>query len=787
MQLRANIPSLVSWALNRVHIALCLWLWLASFYCAAAWSSNAYTLDGLLDTTSKLVQISIPTNGLIQVGIVRLSTNAPSQVSLEISPFRGESDGQELDVRLVQTNLTFPSNRVFAPALLQVPQVRVAQKYRGLLALSAIGEPPVIWQVAVSDLNLSRPATLIMETGTLKYPIIEDRLRSWFRPPETNKPQVTVGLNEKTGALPIEGLGVSLISITAPERVPFDLTRNVTIFMGTNRVPALTESAFSSAANLHLRRIPVGGHTRLGFAFHGLKPGNYVLELKVFALNLPADPPQKLTITLQKSHSVWPPLLVLLLALGVSFFSYKWLKLYSQRLPLRKTINDLRPGWLSYREPVYSVVWVRTVLKQAERIACRIFSLIPPSLITERIDRVRPTLLALEEAGKTERYIEPLPRMAKHRFKGVIDGHIRSISDSNMDKGVAAKAREALAALNDQLAAGKWLDSYRAEIEKAMSAFLRVYDESSLPLSDPGIPRKAELEARRNTLLSLTDEAAITAVDIQYAKAKTLFECRRYKDRFPELLAIFDQPIDDLFALADDIVWKHVQSVPLRIQSAQQDINEPLEAFSPLKFFVTTGDRELDATYLFNRGLHFRWHCTLQCWPLRTKHFQPLSHSPRVVQFAPHSGKLTVSVEILRNEPPSDEPENANPIVTCARRIWAELKKKVSKSPSPAPPLQPAPPPPPAATLPTPKVATMRPLTVARSSDVGFVRGLEVTEWCALLIAALFAIISGLLTFYYKNPIFGSIQDYLGLFLWGVGVEQTKNFLQALQSRDSTP
>jgi hypothetical protein len=438
---------------------------------------------------------------------------------------------------------------------------------------------------------------------------------------------------------------------------------------------------------------------------------------------------------------------------------------------LRTTVDELRQNWLSYREPVYSVVWVRTVLKQAERLACRILSLIPPALITERIDRVKPTWEALEEAGKTERHIETLPRMAKHRFTGVIAGHIRSISDANMDKEVAVKAKEALEDLNKQLDAGNWLESYRKEIEKSMTAFLRVYDEKSLPISSPKILPRDELEARCKTLPSLTDENEITAVDENYARVKALFECRRYTGRFQELLDSFEKPIDDLFKLADDIVWEEVQKARVRIESYEQDINELLEAFRPLKFYVTTGDKELDATYLFNRGLHFRWHFTLRCWRRRTKHFRPLSHSPRVVQFAPHSGKLSVSVEILRDEPSSEEPPETNSIIAWIKR----------KNVSPPPPNSNT------ATVAPGKIATLAPKKIVKSSEVGFVRGLEFTEWCALGVAALFAIISGLLTFYYKNPIFGSMQDYLGLFLWGVGVEQTKNFLQALQSTDSTP
>jgi hypothetical protein len=50
----------------------------------------------------------------------------------------------------------------------------------------------------------------------------------------------------------------------------------------------------------------------------------------------------------------------------------------------------------------------------------------------------------------------------------------------------------------------------------------------------------------------------------------------------------------------------------------------------------------------------------------------------------------------------------------------------------------------------------------------------------ALGIAALLAVVSGFATFYFPNPAFGTLGDYAALFIWGAGVDQTKNFLQNL-------
>jgi len=72
-------------------------------------------------------------------------------------------------------------------------------------------------------------------------------------------------------------------------------------------------------------------------------------------------------------------------------------------------------------------------------------------------------------------------------------------------------------------------------------------------------------------------------------------------------------------------------------------------------------------------------------------------------------------------------------------------------------------------------------LVIHDSSAFGFFQAFEKVEVASWLIAAAVAIVTGLATFYYKGPTFGSFQDYLTLFLWGVGVDQGKNFLQSLQ------
>lgn len=60
-------------------------------------------------------------------------------------------------------------------------------------------------------------------------------------------------------------------------------------------------------------------------------------------------------------------------------------------------------------------------------------------------------------------------------------------------------------------------------------------------------------------------------------------------------------------------------------------------------------------------------------------------------------------------------------------------------------------------------------------------RLVEKGEFSLLLVSAAIALVSGLVLYYVPNATFGSLQDYLALFTWGIGVDQGKNLVQTLQ------
>src|SRR5688572_5662342 len=122
-------------------------------------AGEPYALDATLATGRKDVQLAVPTNGLISLGIIKLAVDAPATVRLHLGGFRSETDGRGLNARLEPSVLAFPTNQLVAQTVLQLSNVRPLTRYSGTLVLSAEGLAPMWWNITLSEAPLTRPAT----------------------------------------------------------------------------------------------------------------------------------------------------------------------------------------------------------------------------------------------------------------------------------------------------------------------------------------------------------------------------------------------------------------------------------------------------------------------------------------------------------------------------------------------------------------------------------------------------------------------------------------------------
>lgn len=242
------------------------------------------------------------------------------------------------------------------------------------------------------------------------------------------------------------------------------------------------------------------------------------------------------------------------------------------------------------------------------------------------------------------------------------------------------------------------------------------------------------------------DRSGKLDVEEQYARLKLLWE-RRDAPEFQPLLTLqaAGEVLDGLFRLADRATWVRCAAVSPQIVLAPTTSDSP-EAYVPLTFRISTpGDPTLLSTFLISRGLtyewtfrhvHSRWRLR-RFWEGRTpgkpQEFAARSSEPQVVVFAPADGELMANVSVTY--------EGA-----------------------------------------TVNASMLKPLRIKPSQDFSIQAGFERVEVVSFIFAFGLALISGLSLFYAKNPAFGTTQDYLNLFAWGVGVDQTKNLAQLLQN-----
>jgi hypothetical protein len=76
-------------------------------------------------------------------------------------------------------------------------------------------------------------------------------------------------------------------------------------------------------------------------------------------------------------------------------------------------------------------------------------------------------------------------------------------------------------------------------------------------------------------------------------------------------------------------------------------------------------------------------------------------------------------------------------------------------------------------------VESQESLPIRRSREFRVMNAFEDAELLSWGLALVIAIASGLSIYYISAPGWGTFKDCLTLFLWGVGVEQGKNFLQS--------
>ena len=705
--------------------------------------SDPYLLDAAEIAGKKDFQIAVPTNGLIHLTFIKVNPTNESNVFLYLSPFYGDRSGGELRVELSTTNLVFGAAQSIASSLLKADPVPMPENYTGTLVLSGGGISPILWRMTLTKANglQDRPASLAVIPPKISC-AVDLKL---FRSRDTSNIINAVTLRNTNKTWPLEGIAVIPGEIIGAADPDFSIANNVRFYLNGTNIPSITQLP-PNPGDEKIRSIQAGGQVTLGLGFEGLKHGDHTFELIFSTMDSRDDQnQQKLTVNVKAANSVWSAVGVLIAAIGLSVVIYKLLEPYQNRIQLQRRAAALR-ALLPKQPAIYADVWVRMLLRQAEYLAGRLW-LAGTSFGKECLDQAEPVLEALIEAQKTRQAWKSEPEFVRNRYSFVVDDIYEEMRAGGMTKEAAENAKAKFIQLQKDIASSDD-GRYWKEVTKAVQNFRNSYDPSHLPSAPP-----ANVEDAIKRILKSDPPAQPSGRDMMeyetaFARLNLLYERRGDPDLCAQLIKAFDKPLDDYFALADDAAWNNIKKAAghkkLSIIAPPVGNKSVGEAYEPIEFSIKTGNEALDKTYLFTHLLRYEWSFRFKSSSLfpKSSRLEPETVSPSVAQFATKAGTWTVSVRLIRTT--RLEPDSVHVLKSDEVRVDG-------------------------------------------SSDVKSLVRLDHAEWLALVIAVVFALVTGLLTFYYKNPVFGSMQDYLTLFIWGVGVDQTKNFLQSIQPGSQDP
>lgn len=710
----------------------------------------------------RIIKLSVPLDGKVQLILVATNMKEfPEIFNLFLTPFVGEQ-GDRITVKL---QLPEDSEREAGPELkdirpkrailplnLEVPSLETADDYSGMLLLLVGNNVRGRWSIVLKRASISPPAVLTLDRQTVSLSLSRPVFPWWAK---DHIAEFTVHLREKANEWPIKHVFIRLEEVQEING-QFDPKEKLDFKFNGTEIPDFWSWPPQEQKEVNIRNIPQGGQASVLCQLRDLEAGSYMARLRFQAANSREDDSQKLMLSIKARDSVVWALGILILASLFSYFATKGLKTLRQHLDFQKRISELRPNWLRSEASILPVVWVRSMLKQAEERSKR-WIISASDVIEERINQANQLLKPLDRARKIKEALKHsgVHPMIMRRTKKAQKKAIAPMGTGPIDEKLSEQINSDLTELEGWLKSEQQLkEHYWNNLKSDISHLLDIVKMNEIPDFAKDVFTLIIQDLEDSLKPDYIPSSIKDAVEHEnkYAKLKILWERRMGGEEFQELISLQkrNEPIERLFEIADKAVWERLKGATektgIRFISPRKESPEPFQAYQPLFFEVATGDPSLGDNYLFKHGLTYKWLFELdphQSWLSRLIRgkkkpikLTPESDEPRVVQYVPKPGILKASVKIYFKGEPEEQP------LTCS----------------------------------------MENLEIQKSKDFRWRRAFEAVEVTAFFLALVVAILSGLSIKYFNNPTFGAGGDYLMLFLWGAGADQTKNFVQTLQS-----
>jgi hypothetical protein len=492
--------------------------------------------------------------------------------------------------------------------------------------------------------------------------------------------------------------------------------------------------------------IPEGKQATIKLAFTPREPGEYTIPMRITAANSADDDLQKLIVTLQVRNGVSLAIFVLLFAALFSFLATRVVTMLRQRAAFLIRVRALRPAWLAKERPILPVIWLRATLRLADDLSRRFWLLgSGSSEIDARLTAAAAMLATLDRVRQVRERILTIPEpMVQHRAGWKLDDIVARL-------GPAPLSDQDIAFFKTQLDAfDQWFDP---DPKKKQAAYWEnlLPDIQTICAKVPGVtipednkPLAKELrEALEAAQTAATSLDLMTKAEENYQRLEILLElCRRKQtDLIGRLGKTADEvPIDRVLAVADDAWWALLKKLGDKVTVAGPSATlDPLEAYESATFRVETPSEPfLTTTFLMRKKLRYDWTITIFRKEKKIGDLHVESSQPQVAQYSPTAGSMKATVKISYDG-------NVGPEISSTELV-----------------------------------------NVSKSNDFRIFAKYEQADLIAFTLAAAVSVVSGLAVYVLKPTFFGSLPDYLTLFVWGASIDQGKNFLQSLGTYAAT-
>jgi hypothetical protein len=709
---------------------------------------SSFSLDIDAAAPGNPLVVTRPDNGVIPVRILNGGTR---EVTGQAEASMFASDTGSVAARVMADCSGPPAKAVqtvsitLKPAATQsmclvVDPLPTSGRYTGRFILAAPGTVPFVKAITVTQPVVAQ-GTLLLDYNN--KPLTVNRS---FWPREASQGasvNLSVTVREKSGAVPLQGLSVRLEQVTTSPESGFDLSNNVVFFIQGNQVALASLS--SQDATAAARNIDAGKQAQVQVGLRGLMPGDYAAVLRFSAQNSAADDGQKLQLNIHVRDSRLWAIAWLIFALILSLIGTKVLSSLRRRAGLLQQLRALQPPWFAVLPSIAPVTWARATLHQAERLSRR-YWLTGADQIEANVNSVKTMLKVLDRYRETREKLVVLEPLTLRRATRSLDDALSRLTGAALDEAAVQRITAELDTFND------WLknDTFPAILWKTVQPGMQaILDEIGDLKEFPDTVRDLVTTLKNDITTALatppTDRAGVRKAYEQYAKLRVLWQHRQNLDGLIELARAGNLP--KLFEVADRREWEGLRKQTFRIRWPDTSDPDGFEAYQSLQFSLGFGS-EVPRSYLYRHKVEYRW--TFELTPTQSLaerlglrrppapiKLTPTSLGPSVVQYFPRPGTTRVAVEL----------------------VYEGLPIPVQASDGPR---------------------------INKSSDYSALKILAGADVAGWVIAGIVAIATGLSTFYYKGTSWGTFQDYLTLLLWGVGVDQGKNFLQALQTFSPT-